>query len=281
MIDNKSSKTTIVPGGQSIIRMVSELVRYRDLVSIFVYRDLVSKYKQTLLGPVWIVLEPALMTAIYTIVFGEIMKVPTNGVPHILFYLCGVTFWSLFANNLLATSALFYSNEHIFSKVYFPRLLVVVSHTISNLIIFAIQLTIFVTTWWFIKATDSTFLLNFGVIATLFLATSLLCILSIGLGLILAASTIKYRDLRHLTPPIIQILLYSSAVLYPISIASSVNQYLTWNPLVHVFELIRASVFGISTEIMNLLFLSSVSILILFFGIFLFRKTERNFIDSI
>ncbi|RZJ88213.1 MAG: ABC transporter permease, partial [Hymenobacter sp.] len=195
---------------------LGEVWRYRDLIVLFVRRDFVSTYKQTILGPIWFFLQPLLTTITYVIIFGNVAKLSTDGLPMTVFYLAGTTVWNYFAQTLTATSTVFTTNAQIFGKVYFPRLTMPISIVISNLVRFGVQFALFLAFWVYFLVTTNELHPNWAML----LLPALLVImglLSLGLGMIFSALTTKYRDLAMLLTFGIQLLMYATPVIYPLS----------------------------------------------------------------
>ncbi|OQX19301.1 MAG: ABC transporter permease [Candidatus Altiarchaeales archaeon A3] len=261
------------------------LLHYNDLLFLLVKRDFVAKYKQTILGPLWFIIQPLMMTLVFTIIFGNIAKLPTDGVPPMIFYLCGLLAWTYFANCLIATSTLFVDNAALFGKVYFPRLVVPLSIVISNLFAFAIQLATFLAFFVYFKyfteagavIQPNLFIL---VLPLLLIQTALF---ALGFGLWLSALTAKYRDLTFVMGFLIQIWMYATPIIYPISMIPEKWQYVAFlNPMVSVVESYKYAFFGTGVVELNYLLLSAaVTVIVLLTGILVFNRTERTFIDTV
>jgi lipopolysaccharide transport system permease protein len=274
----------------SIIRPVTgwfdihlgELWRYRDLIMLFVRRDFVAVYKQTILGPLWFLLQPLFTTIVFTVIFGKIAKIPTDGLPQVLFYLSGIVVWNYFANCLNKTSDTFVANAGIFGKVWFPRLSVPISIVISNLITFAIQFVLFLCFWVY-------FLLNGSTVnpQPLILILPLLILqmaaLGLGCGIIVSSLTTKYRDLTYLVGFGVQLWMFATPVVYPISrIPARFQWIIALNPMAPIIELFRYSFLGAGTLIPWQIGLSIVNtVIILFIGIILFSRIEKSFMDTV
>jgi len=258
------------------------LWRYRDLVILFVKRDFVTFYKQTILGPLWFIIQPIFTTSIFTIVFGRVAKISTDGIPHFLFYLSGIVVWRYFSNCLNKTSKTFIDNTSVFGKVYFPRLTVPISVVITNFIQFSIQFTLFlfVYTYYFINGAE----VNIGA-GVIWLPVILLqiALLAIGCGVLISAFTTKYRDLQFVLTFFVQLWMYASPIVYPLSIVPEKYQLLyILNPMVSVIECFRDIFFGISSiKIMHISVSWAITLLILFIGIVLFNRVEKTFMDTI
>lgn len=261
---------------------LADLWRYRDLVVLFVRRDFVSTYKQTILGPLWFIIQPLLTTLTFTLIFGSIAQLSTDGLPKILFYLSGVTAWNYFSDCLLTTSDTFNANSSLFGKVYFPRLAVPLSIVISNLIKFGIQLGLFLGFFLYflgngaaIRPTKALLLLP-GLVL-------LMAALGLGSGIIVSSLTTRYRDLRFLVQFGAQLLMYSTPVIFPLS---KLPQQYRWimlaNPMTPVIETFRYAFLGTGTFSWRLLGISAAATsLILAVGVLLFNKVEKTFMDTV
>lgn len=261
------------------------LVEYKDLLFLLVRRDFVSKYKQTVLGPAWFVLQPLLMTLIFTVVFGEVAKIPTGGPPSTLFYLCGLLAWGYLAQIFSTTSSTFVTNASLFGKVYFPRLVVPLASVLASLFSFGIQLATFAVFFAIYKLNPSTAHL-FGVqwqIIFLPLIILQIAAISLGVGLWMSALTAKYRDFFHLSAFIIQIWMYGTPVIYPFSQLPHRLQWIVLlNPMTMPVEGFRYMFLGAGTVSPFYLGVSIVSTLaLLISGMMLFQKVERTFVDTV
>jgi lipopolysaccharide transport system permease protein len=259
-----------------------DLWRYRDLVMLFVRRDFVSQYKQTILGPLWFIIQPLLTTLTYTIIFGNIAQLSTDGLPKILFYLSGVTAWNYFADCLTKTSETFVTNANIFGKAYFPRLAVPVSIVISNLIRFAIQLGLFLVVYIYFLARGAAIRPN-SALLLLPLLILLMAALGLGAGIIISSLTTRYRDLRHLVMFGVQLLMYSTPVIFPLSkLPDKYRWIMLSNPMTPVIETFRYAFLGTGTLSWSYLGASAcASLLILAVGILLFNHVEKTFTDTV
>lgn len=261
---------------------LGDLWRYRDLVMLFVWRDFVSFYKQTILGPLWFVIQPLLTTLTFTVIFGNIAQLSTDGLPKILFYLSGITAWNYFSDCLLKTSETFTANSNLFGKVYFPRLAVPVSIVISNLIKFGIQLGLFFGFYFYFLG-RGTAAHPTSALLLMPLLVLLMAGLGLGSGIIVSALTTRYRDLRFLVQFGTQLLMYSTPVIYPLSkLPAEYRWIMLANPMTPVIETFRYAFLGTGTFSWNLLGISAaVTLLILAAGVLLFNKVERTFMDTI
>ena len=259
-----------------------QLWRYRDLISLFVWRDFVSAYKQTILGPLWHVIQPLLMTFTFTVIFGLVAKLPTDGIPPSLFYMSGIVCWNYFANNLNKTSSTFVGNSALLGKVYFHRLVIPVSVAISNLISFGISLAIFlvILAVYYFHGSD-VHLTRWIFCLPLFLL--MLAGYGLGGGIIVSALTTRYRDLTNLVAFGVQLLMYASFIMYP---ASQVPHKYQWvvqlNPLVPIIEGFRLAFLGAGTvDALQLASSFGIMLVVLAVGLMLFTHVEKTFMDTV
>lgn len=282
LIGDEHWTTVIEPHGRLFDLKLGELWRYRDLIYLFVRRDFVAQYKQTILGPAWHLLQPLLTTAMFTVVFGRIARIPTDGVPPFLFYMAGTVLWAYFSAVLLGTAGTFTANAHIFGKVYFPRLAVPVSLVLSRLIAFAIQFFFLLGFLAYFMWRGSNVAPNTWVLATPVLLL-MMAALGLGLGVIVSALTTRYRDLAVLVGFGVQLLMYATPIIYPLSVLP--ERYRTWaalNPIAPVVELFRYAYLGAGTVSTGLLAYSvAVIAAILFVGVVMFNRVERTFMDTV
>lgn len=261
---------------------LEDLWRYRDLTMLFVWRDFVSQYKQTILGPLWHLITPLISTLIFTIVFNRVAGIPTDGLPPFLFYMCGLSAWNYFADCLNRTSGTFIANANIFGKVYFPRLTVPVSIVISNLVKFGIQFSFFVFFMIFFSLRRSTVYPNLYILLTPYLLL-LMAALGLGAGIIVSSLTTRYRDLQVLVTFGVQLLMYATPIVYPLSsVPEKYRWILTINPMTPIIEVFRYAFLGNGTfSTASLLYSTCATLLILFLGILLFNRVERTFMDTV
>ncbi len=292
-LEKENWSLVIKPRNKWLQLHLDDLWRYRDLLLLFVKRDFVAIYKQTVLGPTWFFIQPILTTIIFTVVFGNIAQLDTNDLPPMLFYLSGVTVWSYFAESLNKTSNVFVANAAIFGKVYFPRLILPMSIILSNLIKFAIQFLLFATVMaYYLVTTDK---VNPQISIVLFpVLVLMLGLLGLGIGLIISSMTTKYRDLTHLVKFGVQLLMYATPIVYPLSelsnkkisdnplIADGIRLFINLNPLTHIVEAFRFSFLGKGTVSVNYLLYSGFMIFfILIAGMIIFNRTEKSFMDTV
>jgi len=264
---------------------LAETWQYRDLLFLLVHRDFVAKYKQTILGPAWFVLQPLLTTVGFSIIFGGIAKIPTDGLPPMLFYLAGLLGWNYFAQTFQSSSSTLVANAGLFGKVYFPRLVVPLSAVISNLFAFALQLAMLLAFWIYFKLfTSAGGLFGFSAgIVWLPLVLLQIAALSLGVGLWLSALTAKYRDFTFLSGFIIQLWMYATPVIYPLSqIPEKWRWVAVLNPMTMPVEAIKLMFLGQGTVVGAYALLSlSISVLLLLSGILVFNKIEKTFVDTV
>lgn len=256
--------------------------RYRDLLLLFVKRDFVSFYKQTVLGPLWFFIQPLFMTLVFTFVFGNLAKISTDGLPQQLFYLSGITAWNYFSDCLVKTSTVFRDNASIFGKVYFPRLIMPLSIIVSNLVRFMVQLLLFFLMMFYFAIQGANFQITYAILFFPFLVL-LMALLGLGLGLIITAMTTKYRDLTFLVSFGVQLLMYGTTVIYPLSSAPERYKYIIeLNPMTGIIEAFRYAFLGKGEfSLWSISYSSLVTLVVLFIGIIIFNKTEKNFVDTI
>ena len=258
-----------------------EVWEYKDLIMIFVKRDIVSIYKQTVLGPIWFFLAPIFTVVIYTFVFSGIANISTDDIPAPLFYLAGTTLWNYFQTSFLGTASTFVSNASIFGKVYFPRLVSPISLIISNLVKFAIQIAMFMCFWGYYYAKGE--IQPNGYMLLFPLLILLMGGISLGTGIIISSLTTKYRDLTYLVTFGITLLMYATPVIYPASAIPELYKPLVmYNPIAPIIETFRYGFTGAGTFTWGGIIYSSIfMVVILFFGIIIFNKVEKSFMDTV
>lgn len=261
---------------------LKELWKYRDLIVLFVRRDFVARYKQTILGPLWFIIQPLLTTLMFTVVFSKIAGISTDGLPPILFYLAGITAWNYFANCLRATSNTFTANAGIFGKVYFPRLVSPISIVISNLIQFIIQLLFLFAFMAYYGIIGANFSPNIYILLMPVLII-LMAGIGLGLGIIFSSLTTKYRDFTNLLAFGIQLWMYLTPVIYPMSeIPEKYKMLVVFNPISPIVETFRFSLLGTGTfNWLHLAYSFGFMVVTLFIGILLFNKIEQSFMDTV
>lgn len=259
-----------------------EIWWYRDLLLLLVKRDFISFYKQTILGPLWFFIQPIFTTLVFTFVFGKLAGISTDGLPQPLFYLAGITAWNYFADCLTKTSTVFKDNANLFGKVYFPRLIMPLSIVVSNLVRFAVQFLLFLLMLVYFSL--SGYEINMTWFVMLFpVLLLLMALFGLGLGLIVSAMTTKYRDLSFLITFGVQLLMYGTTVIYPLSSApAQYKMMIEINPMTVIIETFRLGFLGQGFFNWFSFFMCASSIVLIFLlGIFVFNKTERSFVDTI
>lgn len=264
---------------------LQEIWRYRDLLFLFVRRDFFAVYKQTVLGPLWFVIQPIFTTLIFTVIFGQLASIPTDGLPQVLFYMCGIICWNYFAECVTKTSNTFVSNSAIFGKVYFPRLILPMSIIITNLLKFGIQFLLFLAILSYyvfngLNISQNTY------IFTLPLLLFIMAILGLSFGLIISSLTTKYRDFQFLISFGIQLFMYATPVVYPLSLAKEKLGTYSWivslNPMTSIIETMKFAFLGQGTFSWYSIAYSLIfSLVLLFLGVIVFNRVEKTFMDTV
>lgn len=260
----------------------AEIWRYRDLLLLLVRRDFVSMYKQTILGPLWFIIQPVMTTLVFTLVFGNIAGISTDGLPKLLFYLSGITCWNYFSETLTKTSETFTANANIFGKVYFPRVIIPLSIVVSSLLKLGVQFLLFVgfAAWFYF--TGSEFSPTWAM--TLFpVIVVIMAMMGLGLGMIISSMTTKYRDLRFLLTFAVQLLMYATPVIYP---ASALPEKYAWiiraNPMTPIIETFRYGFLGAGQfSLLSLTYSLVVTLAVLIVGTITFNQVEKTFMDTV
>lgn len=282
-MDTSITWTTIIKPKNKLLQVdFKEIWQYRDLFTMFVRRDIVTQYKQTVLGPAWYFIQPALTTMMYMVVFGGIANISTDGLPQPMFYLAGIVCWQYFSDCLTKTSATFTTNQNIFGKVYFPRLIVPLSIVASNLVRMGIQFLLFIAVYIYYL------ILNVEVAPNSFafmipLLILMLAGLALGFGILISSLTTKYRDLTILFTFIVQLWMYATPVIYPLSAMSPQRQWImAINPVTSILEAFKYGTMGVGTFNWGHLAYSFVFMLVLLgLGIVVFNKVQRSFMDTV
>ncbi len=283
------SKNTTVEPWDSVIESrhslfdinFKELWHYRDLLVLFVRRDFVTVYKQTILGPLWFFIQPLLTTITFTLIFGNVAQLSTDGAPKIIFYMAGITLWNYFSSCLTTVSGVFNANAGIFGKVYFPRLIMPLTVVISNLMKFGVQFLLFVGFVIYFVAQDQIAPKSWIFLTPVIVA--LMALIAMGIGLILSSMTTKYKDLNQLIGFGVQLFMYATPVIYP---SSSVPEDYQWvvalNPLVPLFDYMRYAYLGVGAFVLSdLIYTFLFSVVILIVGVLVFNKTQKTFMDTV
>ena len=261
---------------------LGELWKYRDLVRLLVWRDFVAQYKQTVLGPLWYLIGPIVSSLVYTIVFSNMAQLSTDGLPPFLFYMAGNTIWGYFSACLLGTANTFVANASIFGKVYFPRLIIPISVIFSNLVSFGIRFSIFILflVYFMISGSDVRLDLYVLLLPVLHL---IMAGIGLGLGIIVSSLTTKYRDLQQLLGFGVQLVMYASPVIYPLSTVPEQWRWLLLvNPVTPVIEVVRRAFLGVSSlSPVYLLYSAAFMLVVLLIGILIFNRADNTFMDTV
>lgn len=276
--------TEIKPKSRLLDVDYKEIWRYRDLCTLFVKRNIITQYKQTILGPLWYLIQPLMTTVMFMVVFGGIAKIPTDGIPQPLFYLSGICFWTYFSDCLTKTSNTFVDNAGIFGKVYFPRLIVPLSNVISNLVRFTIQFGLFIAVYIiYLIFTDVTIQINWYALLLPILVV-MLALLALGFGILFSSMTTKYRDLQILLSFLVGLWQYATPIIYPLSTITNAKLRLIMqlNPLTGIVEFFKYGMLGSGChEWWMLAYSAGFTIVLLFIGILVFNKVQRSFMDTV
>jgi lipopolysaccharide transport system permease protein len=275
----------ITPKNKFFSLNLKEVWQYRDLLMLFVKRDVVTVYKQTILGPLWYLIQPLFTSIIFTIIFNTVAGIDTGTVPPFLFNLAGITVWNYFTACLNDTSDTFKKNAAIFGKVYFPRIIMPLSVVISNLLKFGIQFMIFVAFYIFYYLQGAAISINESLLFFPLLV-ALMGILGLGLGMFISSLITKYRDFSYLIGFGVQLLMYLSAVMYPMALIESKMPKYAWlvqyNPLAYIIETTRYMLLGVGRiSVLGLVYTITVTVIVFLVGVLIFNKTEKSFIDTV
>ena len=282
MTEPQQTWTETIESSHSLFDLkLKEVWRYKDLIYMFVKRDFISSFKQTILGPIWFFINPIFTTVVYLVVFGNIANLSTDGAPKILFYLAGVTLWNYFSSCLTGASNVFTSNAGIFGKVYFPRLVMPLTIVISNLMRFGVQMLLFISVflyYYFQGAVQP----NIWILATPFLIL-LMAAFALGMGMIFSSLTTKYRDVQMLLGFGISLFMYVTPVIYPLSaLPERFKAIAYYNPLSGIFECFKYGWMGVGEFSGTMLLISSSIIFVLLaIGTVIFNKVEKGFMDTV
>ena len=277
--------TTVIRPKEKLLSVdFKEIWQYRDLLTLFVKRNIITQYKQTVLGPLWYVIQPMMTTIMYMVVFGGIAKISTDGLPQPLFYLAGICFWQYFADCLNKTSNTFVANAGIFGKVYFPRLITPLSDAVSNLVRFSIQFTLFLAVYAYYQIfTDVQIHTNWYALLIPVLVV-MLAGLALGFGILFSSMTTKYRDLQLLLSFFVSLWMYATPVIYPLSTITNPKLMLVMqlNPLTGIIEFFKYGMLGVGCHEWWMLGYSfSFMVVLLGLGIVVFNKVQRSFMDTV
>lgn len=279
---NKKSERRITPS--SSYTSISELLDYKDLIYLLVKRDLLIIYKQTVLGPLWFMLQPLLTALVFSFVFGKIARISTGGIPFVLFYLSGLILWEYFNDSFQKIANSLNANKAIFEKVYFPRIIVPISILLSGLVKLFFQLIVLFSFLLFYSF--DVFKINFFVnsVASICVSVFYMMLLALGTGLAVSSMTVKYKDATYFTGFALRLLMYGTPIIYPLSIVPpEYKKYIMLNPLTHLVTLFRESIFEMKFQISALgaIYISVITATTLAAGHYLFSRAEKNFVDTI
>jgi lipopolysaccharide transport system permease protein len=285
--DNENEPWDLVlePDSKWYSLRLKQIFRFKDLLFLFVRRDFVSVYKQTILGPIWFLLQPIITAAIFALVFGLFGSIPTEGIPALLFYTTGITMWNYFSDTLTKTSDTFTANAGIFGKVYFPRIIVPLSIVFSNLIKFSIQFGLFLAIWLYYLATTDLLHPNFTIVLVPLLIV-IMGFLGLGMGIIISSMTTKYRDLKFVISFGVQLMMYASPIVFPLSLVTEkypdFKYLLLANPITSIIETFKYAFLGVGVfSWYHLAYSLAFTIVIFFIGLVVFNKVERSFMDTV
>jgi lipopolysaccharide transport system permease protein len=280
---HETGKWTIIKPKNSLLALnLGDVWRYRDLVRMFVVRDFVTLYKQTILGPLWFIIQPLFTSGMYSLIFGRLANISTDQTPQLLFYMAGIINWGYFSECLTKTADTFTSNAGVFGKVYFPRLTVPVTNIVTGVIRYAIQFTVFLVFYFIFLFRGAAISPNWMIVLTPVLLVYI-AVLATGYGLWISSVTTKYRDLRFALPFVVQLWMYATPVVYPLSLVpDEYKALMVLNPLVPAIELFKKAYLGAGTVNLYHAGLSAlITLLIVVSGIIIFNKTEKTFMDTV
>lgn len=275
--------TTIIKPRSSLLSLnLRDLWKYRDLIKMFIIRDFVTFYKQTILGPLWFIIQPFFTALMFSFIFGTVAQIPTDGLPPMLFYMAGIINWNYFSGCLTSTSETFVANAGVFGKVYFPRMTVPVSIVFTNMIRYFIQFAIFIAIYFIYMYKGHTLNPTWVILLTPVLLIYM-ALMSLGFGIWISSLTTKYRDLRFALPFFVQLWMYATPVVYPLSlIPEKFKVFLILNPVVPVMELFRIGFLGAGTvDKSGILISVGMTFFILITGIIMFNRIEKTFMDTV
>ena len=285
MLEKEEKWTTEIRPKDKLLSVdFKEIWRYRDLMTLFVKRNIITQYKQTILGPLWFVIQPLMTTVMYMVVFGGIAKISTDGLPQPLFYLAGISFWQYFADCLTKTSNTFVSNAGIFGKVYFPRLVTPLSDVISNLVRFGIQFSLFLVVYLYYVIFTNVHIQPNLYALLLPVLVAMLAGLALGFGILFSSMTTKYRDLQLLLSFFVSLWMYATPVIYPLSTITNETLRLVMqlNPLTGIVEFFKYGMLGVGNHEWWMLGYSfGFMVMLLTIGIIIFNKVQKSFMDTV
>lgn len=261
---------------------LKEIFRYKDLLFLFVRRDFVSIYKQTILGPLWFFIQPIITAITFTVIFGNLAKISTDGLPQVLFYMCGITLWNYFSDTLTKTSDTFSANANIFGKVYFPRMIMPLSVVVSNLIKLGVQFLLFIAIWIYYLIQTNQVHPNSTIVLVPFLII-LIGFMGLSFGIIISSLTTKYRDLKFLVTFGVQLMMYASPIVYPLSIVPEKYKWLILaNPVTSVIETFKFAFLGVGEfNWMHLGYSFGFTTVLFLISLIIFHRVEKTFMDTV
>lgn len=282
-MDTSSYEHIINPRKKLLDLDLKGLWQYRDLYVMYIKRDIVTYYKQTIFGPLWYVIQPILTTVMYMFVFGGLAKIPTDGIPQPLFYMAGITLWNYFSQTFTACSNVFANNASVFGKVYFPRLVVPLASCSSNLIRLVIQFVLFMAIYIYYVVAEG---LSFSMTVAFLLCPLVIIVtglMAMAAGLFFSSWTVKYRDLQYVVQFGVQLVMYATPVIYPLSFAPESYRWLmNLNPLTPLFEMFKYGCLGVGTFSMgSIVYSLGFTLVMLFVAVLVFNRTEQNFMDTV
>ncbi len=282
-MEEANNWTTVIKPKNKLLQVdLTEVWHYRDLFTLFVKRNIITQYKQTILGPAWFFIQPALTTIVYMVVFGGIAGISTDGLPQPMFYLAGIVCWQYFADCLNKTATTFTVNQGIFGKVYFPRIIMPLATVSSNLVRLGIQFLLFIAVYTYFLLTGINLAPNIYILLVPVLII-MLAGLALGFGILVSSLTTKYRDLTILFSFLVQLWMYASPVIYPLSTMSSKMQFImSLNPVTSIIETFKFSTMGVGTfNWISLIYSFCFMFILLAISIIIFNKVQRSFMDTV
>jgi len=281
-MENENWSLIITPKRKLFDLQIREVIRYRDLIFLFVKRDFITQYKQTILGPLWYIINPIFATVMYTFVFGNLANIGTDGIPHTLFYYSGTMLWTFFTGCFNDAAHVFSSNAYIFGKVYFPRLVSPISRVFSNMIRLSIQFIMLMSIFVYFILNEAPVQFSWTMLYFPLIIFWLAAIGS-GAGIIISSLTTKYRDLSLLVSFALGLAMYATPIVYPLSEIPTNFSWLAYaNPVCAPVELFRTLFFGAGSVDLSIILASlGITVLLVFFGLILFNQNEKNFIDVV
>jgi lipopolysaccharide transport system permease protein len=261
---------------------LKEILHYKDLLFLFVRRDFVSIYKQTILGPLWFFIQPIITAITFTVIFGNLAKISTDGLPQILFYMCGITLWNYFSDTLTKTSDTFSANANIFGKVYFPRMIMPLSVVVSNLIKLGVQFSLFIAVWIYYLIQTNQVHPNSTMLLVPFLII-LIGFMALSFGIIISSLTTKYRDLKFLVTFGVQLMMYASPIVYPLSIVPEKYKWIILaNPVTSVIETFKYAFLGVGEfNWLHLGYSFGFTAILFLISLIIFHRVEKTFMDTV